>query len=981
MSGRRRSRPRGQDSARSGSGRNMEMHVNIIIAQILDREAGWKAEPERTRVVRGHLSRRPDIVVDVGGRAIVVETEFPPANGLNYDMTKAASYDLRGLGRPIATVGIVLPRATMQCGSDEIEDHLMACNSLKYYVVSGDCTRFPPTGYITGSLLDVRTAIRLSSVPAADLRKGYEIMVDGVDKIEHVIRKRAGNSAHDAICGFLRQQPGDGTWRMAALVLLNAGMFYDELSGHRGDVKTVQSLSVVGTVDHATLLNAWRAVREIDYAPIFDTAIAVMAVIPTAAATDIIEVMTSASSRVMATGANRFVDFYGMLYQRLLYGRKLVAAFYTRPEAATLLAGLTISGCKDKQWNDPNRIRRLRIADFACGSGSLLHAAYSHIIHCSPINMSDMHSHVMENCIWAADIFPIATHFAVSALSSIFPNKTFNDCHIYTRKLGPGDTAGYHLGSLDLIEDLKPFVNAGVMYGGRGSRPVQAATLQHDSCDYIVMNPPFARATNHGGNRPDPVPPFAIHGIDPKTQIEMGKHNSRMFKGTCAHGNAGLASHFMAICDKKIKRGGGRIGVILPDTIATGPSWSATRKMLEEWYDEITVTIVDDDQDDQDDTYSSDTPMHEIILVAQKRAHKRASEDPHPRIKFVQLDRMPSSRMEAQTIAEVIRRTEVVRLEDDVGPTSLIIGDNTAVGRAVSCPVEPRSPWVCRRVRHVDLLQFAYNLARGRLPTQHGIGGTEPAACNPPSASIPIAHLGLFADMGRHHLDIVGTKEDGTPRGPFNKLPRSSKLKHQCLWNNCHETQRCMEVEPDWSLEVKHDATREHVSKVLASSSRVHLNNQVRYGFQRLIAAYTDDPVLGGSAWPNVLGLDMRQEKAFAVWCNSTFGMVLYWFVAGNQQLGRGRMGVRSFRETFPALDVAKLTARQLDRFAALFDDARHKELCPFNSPSNDHVRQSIDNGVMRILGMSVNLNELYGWIEDEPQINDGGNEPDDQVE
>ena len=556
MPSRRRPRgERGPGSGRASAGRNREEHVNIIMAQILDCEPGWKAVPERTRVVRNQLSRRPDIVVDVGGRAIVIETEFPPANGLSYDMEKAAGYDLRNFGQPIATVGIILPRDTMQCRADRIKDHLMSCNSMEYYIVSSDDTRFPPAGYLTGSLLDVRTAIRLSSVPEADIRSGYDIMAESVDKIEYIIRERAEGTAHDAMCGFLRQKPGDGTWRMAALVLLNACMFYDALSGHRRDVETIQSLSIVGTVSHAALLDAWRAVRAIDYAPIFDTAISVLEVLPPEAANDIIAVMVSASSRVMATGANRFVDFYGMLYQRLLYERKLVAAYYTRPEAATLLAGLTLTGCEDDLWRDKDRIKRLRIADFACGSGSLLHAAYSHVIHCSPLKMSDMHAHVMENCMWAADIFPVATHFAVSALSSMFPSKTFDDCHIYTRKLGPEVSGGYHLGSLDLIDDLEPFVSAGLMHGGRGPRPVRDATLKHGSCDFIVMNPPFARATNHGGNRPDPVPPFAVHGIRPQDQVEMGKHSSRIFKDTCAHGNAGLASHFMAICNKKIRGG------------------------------------------------------------------------------------------------------------------------------------------------------------------------------------------------------------------------------------------------------------------------------------------------------------------------------------------------------------------------------------------------------------------------------------------
>ena len=958
----------GQGRSNAGVGRNREEHINIVLAQILDREPEWKAIPERTRVVRGQLSRRPDIVVDVGGRAIVIETEFPPASGLHYDMTKAASYDLRSLGRPIATVGIVLPRSTMQCRAGEIEENLMGCNSLEYYVVSSDGTRFPPAGHLTGSVLDVRTAIRLSSVPEADIRNGYEMMADGVDKIEHIIRERVGDATHDSICEFLRQQPGDGTWRMAALVLLNACMFYDELSGHRNDVKATQSLSVVGIVDHATLLGAWRAVRAIDYAPIFDTAIAVLGVIPPAAANDIITIMISTSSQVMATGANRFVDFYGMLYQRLLYERKLVAAYYTRPEAATLLAGLTISGCEDDVWRDRDRIRRLRIADFACGSGSLLHAAYSHIIHCSHITLSDLHSYMMENCIWAADIFPVATHFAVSALSSMFPSKTFDDCHIYTRKLGPGDAGGYHLGSLDLIDDLEPFVNAGVMYSGQGPRPVRDATLQHGSCDYIVMNPPFARATNHGGDRPDPVPPFAIRGINPQTQIRMGRHNSHIFKGTCAHGHAGLASHFLAICNKKIKKDGGRFGLILPDGITTGQSWLAARNMLAEWYDDLTVTTVGHGDDG---TYSSDTTMHEVMLVAQKRSKKRTTGDPAPRIKFVQLDRMPSSRMEALAMSKTIRDTKVVKLEDDVGVTSLIVGDaNTIVGRAVSCPVEPNMPWVCRRVRNIDLLQFVYSLAQGKLSTFDDARNIK-LENKAPAHTIPIRLLGSFADMGRHHLDIIGTKKDGTPQGPFNKLPRLSKSKYACLWNNNADTQQNLLVKHDCSLEAKHDATRKHVASIWSTSSRVHLNNQVRYGSQRLIAAYTEDRVLGGRTWPNVVGLDEKYEKAFTTWCNTTFGLLLYWLVAGSQHRGRGQMGVDSFRKTFYTLDVRQLNVEQLARFDTLFDTTCRMDLKPLSNPTNDRTRKRIDEEVMRILYLNVDLSKLYGWIENEPQITD----------
>ena len=389
--------------------------------------------------------------------------------------------------------------------------------------------------------------------------------------------------------------------------------------------------------------------------------------------------------------------------------------------------------------------------------------------------------------------------------------------------------------------------------------------------------------------------------------------------------------------------------------------------MLAEWYDDITVTAV---EHGDDGTYSSDTSMHEVMVVAEKRNEKRTLSDPTPRIKFVQLDRIPSSRMEALAISKVIRDTEVVKLEDNVGVTSLLVGDaDSIVGRAVSCPIEPEMPWVCRRVKNIELLQFVYNLAHGRLSTFDDIKNIK-LKNKVLSPTIPIAILGSFADMGRHHLDIIGTKKNGTPQGPFNKISRLSKSKYKCLWNNNADAQQSILVDPDCSLEVKPDATREHAALIWSTSGRVHLNNQVGYGSQRIIAAYTEDSALGGASWPNVIGLDQKYEKTFTIWCNTTFGLLLYWFVAGSQQRGRGRMGVESFRKTFSVLDVRQLNEKQLIRFNTLFDTTCRLNLEPLSDLSNDRVRKRIDEEVMRILGININLNELYKWIENEPQFN-----------
>ena len=324
--------------------------------------------------------------------------------------------------------------------------------------------------------------------------------------------------------------------------------------------------------------------------------------------------------------------------------------------------------------------------------------------------------------------------------------------------------------------------------------------------------------------------------------------------------------------------------------------------------------------------------------------------------------------MEARATAKAIRDTGVVRLEDGVGTTCIAVGDGDPVGKAVSCPIEPNMPWVCKRVDNIEMLQFAYGLAHGRVLVperqRNGMRGNENDA-----QTIPIALLGSFARMGRHHLDIIGSKGDGTPRGPFKKIPRTDNPTYRCLWNNDAGVQRSMVVGHDCALEAKHDATLEHVRKVWATRGRVHLNNQIRYGTQRLIAAYTQRRVLGGSAWPNVILGDKKFEKPLALWCNSTFGIILYWFVAGNQQHGRGMMGVDAFSNAFSVLDLPSLNDTQLTNLSDVFDESAVNELKPLNAARLDPVRKRIDAGIIDVLGLEIDMRRVYRWISSEIQF------------
>ena len=208
-----------------------------------------------------------------------------------------------------------------------------------------------------------------------------------------------------------------------------------------------------------------------------------------------------------------------------------------------------------------------------------------------------------------------------------------------------------------------------------------------------------------------------------------------------------------------------------------------------------------------------------------------------------------------------------------------------------------------------------------------------------------------------------------TAQGPFNKVARSGRSKYRCLWNNDAAAQQAMAVDHDCSLEAKHDATVEHVKKTWATSGRVHLNNQVRYGAQRLIAAYTDVPVLGGRSWPNATLNNKAHEKALVLWCNSTLGMLLYWVVAGSRHRGRGMMGVKAFSESFPVLDVSSLDGAQIDYLSYVFDIIRNKKLQPLNAARRDPVRKAIDEVLLDVLGIDLDMRPVYRWVSGDRQF------------
>jgi len=156
-------------------------------------------------------------------------------------------------------------------------------------------------------------------------------------------------------------------------------------------------------------------------------------------------------------------DLTGAVFQRLIADRKFLAAFYTHPASAALLVGLTINPYQtpgNGSWTKESDVTSLRVADFACGTGTLLSEAYRRIgqIYESYGGNSDfIHPEMMSQALIGCDVLPAAAHLTASMLASSHPSVKYEGSKIFTVAYGPREDGGVALGSLDLLDLQRVF--------------------------------------------------------------------------------------------------------------------------------------------------------------------------------------------------------------------------------------------------------------------------------------------------------------------------------------------------------------------------------------------------------------------------------------------------------------------------------------------------------------------------------------------
>ena len=941
-----------------GSNQNsIEEIFNSALSEVLgDTRPGWKKFLKSEKLKTLAEGGRVDVLLDnPSSSPIAIECSSTESDA-NADAIKRLGKQLKNSDHAITTaIAVVIPREIMKGAHKDIVTKLKRKRERLQYALYTDSVqnRFPSSGFIEGDVYDLADFIAPSLLPANVAETAVKALEQGANDISGYLSD-LGKPVRNRIAKLLRQNKSnwDQTNKIAGLIMINALAYQQilaEIELRVKDITDMRDSSPTQRITKDIVIEAWDAILDINYWPIFNIAREILKSVPNQTAAQLLEDAVKTADSIKHT--IRASDVAGSVFQRLMADRKMLATFYTRPESALLAAHLAIP--ENLDWGKQETMCNYRIADYACGTGGLLLAAYQRVCELAQRhgnrNPGKLHADMMANAITGSDILPAAVHSTAILLSSVAPNRKYQNTRYilydfgYTGDKDKKGRPEVGIGALKLlglrIGDISQFEQplSGKAVGASGvRRRVIEVEMEPLSQDLVIMNPPFTRQTNHEGVHKDtPNPQFAALQTTPEEQAAMKKKTKKLSKGTIGDGNAGLGSQFAAIAHNMVKPGG-QIALILPISSMQGGnwdgkkiiSWQKLRQLLVENYDQIVVITITH-KDSSKGSFSADTKTREALVIARRRpVGEQVSSRPLGH--FVNLAKLPGNVLEAREYARTIRRT-VTNLKQEGAIDTLQIGKNQ-IGEVIYAYADPLDKWGMTGVVNLGLIKTASLLKKGHLKLPQRVNMLD----------IPMAPIGSIANVCLSHRSANAyDRHAGSNSGSEYPI---------LWWNRNSETRAYLEIPPDHFGTVK-KGQEEEMSKLWERASYLHICNDFRFNSNPTCAVLTPQKSLWGRAWTNIQFETKDQEKVACVWFNSTLGMLSYWANSNRTQGGRGSTTVTAI-PSITMLDVRQLNPEQMAAAVRIYDSLKHKAFLPANEAHQDLVRQELDRRLLiEVLG------------------------------
>ena len=925
-----------------------EEGVNVLLAQSL-RDRGLPARAER----RSHMGT-PDIRIDLrSGDMVILECKWHGSASL---LASQLEKRLQDFPEALGAVGVLYPDALRY--EENTKAGLEASVELQWWLHGsrGAATPMPPskrTGTVAGLADHLRNLpLELQGVDrvaAAADAIGYALEQAARQLTRHA---RISRRIADMIGSTDRERDRAAALRIGCLVLFNALAFQDRLAAINENIPTVNEAMRKGI---CSLCIAWRHIcDDIDYVPVFDLAADILDVLGDG--TDEVQtpVITPLVQAMEDTRHLEGHDLSGRLFHTLLTDAKFTGAYYTSVPAATLLSRLVFHQWPPHvDWTDHEFPASLNVADIACGTGTLLIAVAVEVERrhkdSGGTEAAELHKAMVEQALHGYDVQLSAVHFAATSLAMLNPDIQFDRMNLYVMPLG-AEGANVALGSLDFLGTDEVAVqfalsanemgvamrDAEKVYGSGSRGADEGVTATLPELDLAIMNPPFTRSV--GGN--------LMFGSLPTSERRiLQRELSRRLKQRQASSTAGLGAAFVATASPKLRSGEGRLALVLPATVCTGPSWEPTRTLVER---NFVLDMVVGSHDPMRWNFSDSTNLSEALLIATRRPEGNDSSEHHTT--FVNLWRNPNGVLDAHRVAQAITATVPAPFEGT--GTALLKVDDQHVGEMLSMPESMIAgrKWSGIQFARADLIRSTLRLLDDGIVWVPGEGEV---------ANISLCRLGDLGQVGPDRRDVW----DGFER-------TDAVTAYPMIENHDSEKRRRLSTAPDKylaPLAVPRPGRRlKPVTQLWPKAGRLLVAERLRLDTTRVVAMRSMTNVLSNVWWPirvDHLGI----EKALAAWFNSSLGLLAI-LAQRTSTEGSWVALKKADLEALPVLDARSLSSAQVQSMVDLFDEIAEEEFERLPNMVDCQTRQMLDAGVSRILNLP-NLGGIRELIASEPVV------------
>jgi tRNA1(Val) A37 N6-methylase TrmN6 len=637
-----------------------------------------------------------------------------------------------------------------------------------------------------------------------------------------------------------------------------------------------------------------------------------------------------------------------------------VAAFYTNNEAAEILAQLAI----DK----PDA----KVLDLACGSGTLLVAAYRRkrellLREKGEFTFED-HKRFLEQDLTGIDIMPFAAHMAVVhlALQALAAGHEAEKVRIAvwdSTELEPGQTipaisrelkAAYRRPTLELFfEGKPPTEEAYVEKGAVTLEGIGGEQIPLEKVDVVIMNPPFTRQE--------------------RLPKEYKNALAKRLKGyeKYLHGQLGLYGYFILLADKFIKENG-RIALVLPSTFLRIRSTEGIRQLLAESYSiEYIITTW------RKAAFSEGAKFREVLLIARKGNNLDVN------CCIVNLKKIPETIQEVKELADKIKRVAKNGLEINNDYLALFFVPQNELRREIEnwftyiSTYNPETLRIFKKVmtatqRKLCRFQFdidRFDLAHVKKGEIHGFI----LRYENRMKKADRWYVQRFKENGVIVIDKISGEELLIPLSALAYGLRSSSKVSTLdvsdesdfiITTYCENINKICHDISKGTLDKWRDKIYERASNCLIARRFV-----LSAPGLSLLAFYSSKPIVGADMWC-VKGLSDEDAKILVLWFNSTVNLLQVHVLRTLDTW----MKIHDYTlKEFSVLDLTKLNQNVKKELLELFGEVSNIKLPSIlqQLKQNHPIRRKIDGVILKILGFDEKevdslLNELYTLLVDE---------------